>query len=78
MCLAVPAKVIERTGDEAVADLHGNRVRINTMLTPEAGIGDWVLLHAGFAIQCLDAEEAAATFGVLEDLKAADAAEVSP
>jgi hydrogenase expression/formation protein HypC len=77
MCLAVPAKVIERTGDEAVADLHGNRVRINTMLTPEANVGDWVLLHAGFAIQRLDAEEAEDTFGVLADLKAAGAGEAT-
>ena len=71
MCLAVPARVVERDGDEAVADLHGNRVRINAMLTPEASVGDWVLLHAGFAIQRLDAEEAARTFEVLADLNTA-------
>ena len=68
MCLAVPAQLTAQHGDEAVADLHGNRVRINTILVPEAGVGDWVLIHAGFAIQRLDAEAAARTWSVLEDL----------
>ncbi len=68
MCLAVPAKIVERNGDLALADLHGNRVRINTMLAPEAEVGDWVLMHAGFAIQRLDAEAAEQTWDVLADL----------
>ena len=73
MCLAVPAQLIECDGDEAVADLHGNRVRISTLMTPEATVGDWVLIHAGFAIQQLDAEDARATWAVLEDLQQAEA-----
>jgi len=44
------------------------------VLTPEASVGDWVLVHAGFAIQRLDAAEARATFAVLDDLAAAGAA----
>jgi hydrogenase expression/formation protein HypC len=52
----------------ATADLHGNRVRVSTMLVPEAGIGSWVLVHAGFAIETLDEAEAQATFAVLRDL----------
>lgn len=73
MCLAVPAKVIERRGDEAVVDLHDNRITISTLLTPEATEGQWVLVHAGFAIQTLDAAEAEQTFAVLEDLQEATA-----
>ncbi len=69
MCLAVPAQLTEQYDDEAVVDLHGNRVRINTTLVPEAEVGDWVLIHAGFAIQRLDADAAARTWAVLEDLK---------
>lgn len=69
MCLAVPAKVVDLQGQEAVADLHGNRVRINTLLVPQAEVGDWVLIHAGFAIQRLDAEDATRTWAVLEDLE---------
>jgi hydrogenase expression/formation protein HypC len=68
MCLAVPAKLVEKEGDEAVAELHGNRVRVSTLLVPEAVRGDWVLLHAGFAIQRLDGAEAEQTWSILEDL----------
>jgi len=69
MCLAVPAQVVETEGDEAVVDLHGNRVRVCTVLAPEAGLGDWVLVHAGFAIQRLDPEAAEATWAILDDLE---------
>jgi hydrogenase expression/formation protein HypC len=68
MCLAVPAKIVSLDAESALADLHGNRVQISTALVPEAKLGDWVLLHAGFAIKILDCEEAAETFRVLEDL----------
>ncbi len=68
MCLAVPAQVRQKDGDEAVVDLHGSRVRINTILVPEVQEGDWVLIHAGFAIQRLDCKEAEETFAVLEDV----------
>jgi len=76
MCLAVPAQLVARDGDEGVADLHGNRVRVTTLLVPEARVGDWVLIHAGFAIQRLDARAARRTWAVLRDaVEAADAAQ---
>jgi hydrogenase expression/formation protein HypC len=50
-------------------DLHGNRVRVSTLLVPEVKDGDWVLVHAGFAIQQLTAETLEETWAVLEDLK---------
>lgn len=83
MCLAVPALLVDQQGDEAMVDLHGNRVRINTVLVPEVGVGDWVLIHAGFAIQRLDAEAAMRTWAVIEDLEdrhagAAPSAEDTP
>ncbi len=78
MCLAVPAQIVEQRGAVAVADLHGNRVEINTLLTPEAAVGDWVLMHAGFAIQRLDAATAAETWSVLEDLERSGQTEVAP
>jgi len=68
MCLAVPARLSECKNGEAVAEMHGNRVRVSTILVPEAVDGDWVLVHAGFAIQRLDAKEAAETFAVLEEV----------
>lgn len=69
MCLAIPAQLVDHQGQEAVADLHGNRVRINTVLVPEAQLGDWVLVHAGFAIQRLGEQDATRTWSVLEDLQ---------
>jgi hydrogenase expression/formation protein HypC len=69
MCLAVPAKLLRCQDGTAVADLHGNRVEISTVLVPQAVTGDWVLVHAGFAIQQLDAESAQSSFEVLEDLE---------
>ncbi|MCC6581780.1 MAG: HypC/HybG/HupF family hydrogenase formation chaperone [Phycisphaeraceae bacterium] len=77
MCLAVPAQLVQCEGHEGVVDLHGNRVQVSTVLTPEARQGDWVLIHAGFAIQRMDAEEAAATWSLLQDITAA-AEEVAP
>lgn len=68
MCLAVPARIVSQELDEAVVDLHGNQVRISTMLTPEVRTGDWVLVHAGFAIQHLSQEVAKQTWSILEDL----------
>ena len=59
MCLAVPAKIIEIDGVHAVVDIEGVRREGNLALVPEAGIGDYVLIHAGFAIQKWDESEVA-------------------
>lgn len=73
MCLALPALVIERhDGDEATVDLGGARKRVSLALVPEANIGDYVIVHAGFAISVLDPEEAAKTlelFAALDEHK---------
>jgi hydrogenase expression/formation protein HypC len=61
--------LIECRGTSATADLHGNRVQISTLLLPDCKQGDWVLLHAGFAIQSLDEREAQETWAVVNDLR---------
>ena len=68
MCLAVPAKIIELSGSDAVTDCVGNRIQTNISLVPEVKLGDFVLIHAGFAITVLDEEEAKKTWKLLEDL----------
>ena len=73
MCLAVPARVIESEGDEAVVDLQGNRLKISRVLTPEANVGDWVLVHAGFAISQIDEDEAKQTWEYLKEIDAINA-----
>lgn len=67
MCLAAPGRIIERRGDEAIADLQGNALPVSTLMTPEVEVGDWVLIHAGFVIQKLNEAEAMATWAVLAD-----------
>jgi len=69
MCLAVLGKVIEKADDvEGVVDLNGNRVPTNLALVPEAALGDYVLLHAGFAIRVVPEDEALETLRLLEQL----------
>jgi hydrogenase expression/formation protein HypC len=65
MCLAVPGKVVECNGDEAVVDLQGNLLKVSKILTPEVGVGGWVLIHAGFAIAQLEEKEAHETWEYL-------------
>lgn len=60
MCLAVPARVIETDGRQALVEVLGNRRRIDVGLVA-ATVGQYVLVHAGIAIEVLDEEEAAAT-----------------
>jgi hydrogenase expression/formation protein HypC len=73
MCLAIPAKIVACDGDEAVADLHGSRIRVARTLVPDAAVGDWVLIHAGFAIARLEPQEAEETFAVLRQIEQAGA-----
>lgn len=68
MCLAIPTKVIEIKGNLGVVEFGGVRKDIGLSLLPELKIGDWVLLHAGFAIQKLDEEEAKETLRLLEEI----------
>lgn len=61
MCLAVPAKVITINGLMANVDMMGNTRAIRTDLVPEVKVGDYVLVHAGFAIEIVDDETAKET-----------------
>jgi hydrogenase expression/formation protein HypC len=72
MCLAVPGKIVRKIGDEAEVDMQGNRLRVSTVLVPEVREGGWVLVHAGFAIQSVEEEDAKATFELLHELEEAN------
>lgn len=67
MCLAVPAKVVETQPERALVDLHGNRLSVNTVLTPDVECGQWVLVHAGFAITIVSERDALETWDYLRD-----------
>jgi hydrogenase expression/formation protein HypC len=59
MCLAIPSKIVEIDNFRATVDVYGARREINLMLMPEEVLlGDYVLVHAGFAIQKVDQEAA--------------------
>jgi hydrogenase expression/formation protein HypC len=67
MCLAIPSKIIKIDGNIAEVDIGGNIKEINILLTPEAKVGDYVLLHAGYAIQVIDEDEANEIFEAWDD-----------
>ncbi|GAH89853.1 unnamed protein product [marine sediment metagenome] len=68
MCLAIPARIVELEGDNAVVDAMGNCFRAKTTLLPEAKLGDLVLIHAGFAISLVDEEEAKKTWQLIAEI----------
>lgn len=69
MCLAIPSKIVELDNFRAVVDVYGARREINLMLMPEeVGIGDFVLVHAGFAIQKVDDEAAREALQVISTI----------
>lgn len=73
MCLAIPARVVEKLADDqAVVDLAGVRKTVSLALVPEAGVGDYVIVHVGHAIGLLDPEEAARTLALLAELAASE------
>jgi hydrogenase expression/formation protein HypC len=56
--LAVPMKIISKRDAEAVAEMEGVNRKISLMMLPDAELNDYVIVHAGFAIEKLDEEEA--------------------
>jgi hydrogenase expression/formation protein HypC len=68
MCLAIPMELVERTEFEGDVELNGVRRKVSLMLLPEAEVGEFLLVHAGYAIGKLDAEEAAETLALLDEL----------
>lgn len=68
MCVAVPARVVAVAGYLATVELEGLTWEVRMELLPEAGPGDLVLVHAGFAIEFLNEEEALSMLEVLEEV----------
>ena len=75
MCLAVPTRVVRIFGQEAEAEIGGVLRRVSLAFTPEARVGDYVLLHAGFAISVLDETSARESLDLLEEMEAVLAAQ---
>ena len=68
MCLAIPALIKSIKGQQAVADIEGVTRDISIQLTPEVKVGDYVLLHTGYAINVIDPAEAEETLELLRKM----------
>ena len=68
MCLAVPALITKIEGTAAEADLGGITLEVNLTFTPEVKVGDYVIMHAGYALSVMDRREAEETFELLAQL----------
>jgi hydrogenase expression/formation protein HypC len=68
MCLAIPAKIISITDESAMAVIGDVKREVSLMLLPEAEINDYVLIHAGYAIQKIDEDEAFKTLELLKQM----------
>ena len=68
MCLAIPALVKSIDGYLAEVDIDGVTRQVSLQLTPEAKVGDYVLLHTGYAINVIDPVEAEETLKLLKEL----------
>jgi hydrogenase expression/formation protein HypC len=67
MCLAVPGRILSIEGKDAQVDF-GGVTRVTNISMVEASVGDYVIIHAGFAIQMVDEEEAKETIKLWEEL----------
>lgn len=81
MCLAVPGRILEIEGDDPLlragrVDFAGTVKRVNLAYVPEANVGDYVLVHVGFAISVVDDAEAQKVLGYLSQM--GDLAEDEP
>ncbi|MBC7333246.1 MAG: HypC/HybG/HupF family hydrogenase formation chaperone [Actinobacteria bacterium] len=67
MCLAIPAKIRKITENVAEVESLGVTRKVDISLVPDAKVGDYVIVHAGFAIQIVDKEDAFVTQGYWEE-----------
>jgi len=68
MCLSIPAKIVQIENNTAKAEVGGLLREISIDLCPEVVVGEYVLIHAGFAIQRVDEKEAGETLELLKQL----------
>ncbi|MFD2642814.1 HypC/HybG/HupF family hydrogenase formation chaperone [Pseudomonas japonica] len=72
MCLAIPARVVElRDDDQALVDLGGIRKEISLALVSGVQLGDYVIVHVGYALGLIDPEEAQRTLDIFKQLEQA-------
>ncbi|NCO61742.1 MAG: HypC/HybG/HupF family hydrogenase formation chaperone [Deltaproteobacteria bacterium CG_4_8_14_3_um_filter_51_11] len=70
MCLAIPARIVEINELMATVDMDGTRRQASLLLVDNAALGDYVIVHAGFAIHKIDEAQAMESLRILRDLAA--------
>jgi len=65
MCLAVPTRLVAIDGEMAIGEVSGVEREVSIMMTPGVKVGEYVIVHAGFAIQKLDRQEAEENLKIL-------------
>jgi hydrogenase expression/formation protein HypC len=68
MCLAIPLKITEIIGKEAIAELEGVKQKIRVDFIKNLKVGDYVIVHAGFALERLDEEQAKANIELIKEV----------
>ena len=68
MCVAIPSKIVEITGATAIAEVGGQKVKARVDLLAGVKVGDYVLIHAGFAIRILDEDQALETLQIMDEV----------
>jgi hydrogenase expression/formation protein HypC len=71
MCLSIPAKILSVDGNMAKASVGGAIVNTSLHLVDDVKVGDYVLIHTGFALQKISEEEALETISLLKELEQA-------
>jgi hydrogenase expression/formation protein HypC len=71
MCLAVPMEITDVDGDTATMSLENVTLKASIALVPNAKVGDWAIVHAGFAIEIIDEVEARETIKLFDEIEEA-------
>ncbi|MBI5845641.1 MAG: HypC/HybG/HupF family hydrogenase formation chaperone [Deltaproteobacteria bacterium] len=66
MCLAVPAKIVSIEGDTALVDSRGVRFSASLALVEDARVGDYLIIHAGYAISVMAPDDAKSAINIIE------------
>ena len=68
MCLAIPMKLLEHHEQIGIVEIGGARKEVMLTLTPDAQIGDYLIIHAGYSIEILNEDEAGRTLALLREI----------
>lgn len=69
MCIAIPMRLIEKKGEKGIVEIGGVRREVGLQLIQNVRVGEYLIVHAGFAIQVLDEKEALETLALFKEME---------